>query len=131
MAEYITTGSQSVALGDNVLFYGTSVPGCSMIHREGSGQFTLRGGKNYLVTFSGNISGATADTEVDLSLAINGEAIPYAKMAATPSAANALNGVSSTIQIKVPKCCCYTLSVKNTGTTAVTVSVGTVVIREV
>lgn len=121
MAEYTAIAPQVVAVNSNVLFTETAVSGGCVSHREGSGVFTLHGGKRYLVTFGANISGATAGTAVALAIAIAGEPLGSATMIATPSAADALNNVSASVYIRVPPCCCYNVSVENVGTTEVTV----------
>jgi len=45
--------------------------------------------------------------------------------------AKALGNISTIVQINVPKCCCYTVSIENIGTTALTVDIGNLIIREV
>ena len=131
MAEFTRVESQAVAANANVIFDSTAVP-CTcgkIIHRDGSGLFTLKGKHRYYVHFNANISGATADTAVELSLTDNGEAIPGSRMIATPSAANALNSVSATIELPIITCCCHNISVKNTGTAAVAVQDANIVIK--
>lgn len=76
----------------------------------------------YEVSFSGNISGATAGTPVQLSLALGGDVIPETTMTATPSAANAVSNVSVTTLIN-NNCCDYDrVTITNSGTVAVTVA---------
>lgn len=132
MAEFINSVNQAVAVGGNVLFDTTTVePCCVVSHRKGSGLFNIKGGHKFIVAFSANITGATADTEVDLAIAVNGEAIPYTTMASTPSTANLFNAVSVVTEIVTPCNCCTQISVKNIGTTAVTVaSANLVLFRE-
>lgn len=129
MAEFISTVSQLVAINNNVLFNETVVPPCCKVnHRAGSGIFTLKGGR-YLVSFSANVSGATAGTEVDLALALNGEPLLSSLMASTPAVADDLNNVATSAYIVVPCNCCYQLSVRNTGTTDVTVNNANLIIQ--
>lgn len=132
MAEFINVASQTVAAGANVLFNTTAVPcKCAKIsHRDGSGNFLLKGKNQYFVSFDANISGATADTAVELSITDNGEAIPGARMIVTPSAANALNNVSRIVELPITTCCCHTITIKNTGTATVTVQDANLVVKE-
>lgn len=123
MAEYTAVAPQTLTVGSNVLFTDTVVRPCPAVRRrEGSGILTLRGGHTFLVAFSGNISGATAGTEVDLALTIAGEELGATRMASTPAVADDLNNVSTFAEIEVPPCCCYTIAVENVGTTDVTVA---------
>ena len=131
MAEFINNAVQNVAVGSNVLFADTVYPPCKkVIHREGSGIFTLKGGR-YYVSFGANIAGATAGTQLDLAITLNGEELPATRMAITPATATVANNVSRTTEIEIPCCCCVTLGVKNVGTTDVTVyNAGLVLRRE-
>lgn len=118
MAEFVTPIPQTVEVNGNVLFANTVVePCCKVRHREGSGIFTLKGGR-YTVSFDGNISIPTGETvgAISLALAINGEAIQGGTMTVTPAAVEEEFNVSKTMQIDVPCNCCYTLSVKNIST---------------
>lgn len=84
----------------------------------------------YEVTFNGNISGAAADTQVRLNVAVNGNQLPETAMIATPSAAAALNNVSAMTWIGNQPTCnnpypgSLSISVVNTGTDTVTVYPG-------
>lgn len=123
MAEFISTVTQTVDVNANILFDETVVPPCPKVrHRKGSGVFTLKGGR-YLVNFDANISIPTGETPAPLSLAIalNGEALSTGTMTVTPAAVGDLFNVSKLLEIDVPCNCCYTLSIKNVGTTPVTV----------
>lgn len=123
MAEFISTQTQEVAIGSNVLFNETILKPCPLVsHREGSGIFTLRGGKRFIVGFSANVSGATAGTEVDLAITFNGEPLPYTLMASTPAVADDLNNVSVFTEIVAPSCCCVSIAIRNVGTTEITVN---------
>lgn len=121
MAQFINEATQTIEVGENVVFSDTLIKPCKkVIHRDGSGIFTLKGGR-YTLTFSANVSGATAGTEVDLAFTINGEVLQYSRMASNPIVAEDLNNVSKTIQFDVPYCCCYTFAVRNVGTTPIIV----------
>lgn len=131
MAEFITPIPQTVEVNANVLFSDTTVEPCPKVrHRRGSGIFTLKGGR-YLVGFSANVS-APAPGALSLALALNGEALQGSIMTVTPTAADALFNVATMKYIDVPCNCCYTLSVKNIGTAAITVDdANLVIMREV
>ena len=123
MAEFINPLPQTVEVNGNVLFTETPVePCCKVRHRRGSGIFTLKGGR-YFVLFDANVAIPTGETvgPITLALALNGEAIQGATMVVTPAAVEELFNVSKGIYIDVPCNCCYTLSVRNIGATPVTV----------
>lgn len=133
MAEFVNAIPQTVETNANVLFTDTIVPPCNMVrHRNGSGIFTLKGGR-YLVSFNGNIAVPTGETvgPVSLALALNGEALQGGIMVVTPAAVEEFFNVSATVYVDVPCNCCYTLSVKNIDDTPVTVDdANLVMIRE-
>ena len=115
MAEYTANELQTVAVNDNVLFTNTVKCSPSITHRRGSGLFTLHGGRQYLIAFSTNLSGGTADEEVTLAVTINGEVVKGTTMAYTPPAADAYGTVARVFAICVPCGCCYTIGVRNIG----------------
>ncbi len=130
MAEFANTFVQQVQAGQNAVFSETPVSpkGC-VLHREGSGVFTLRGLTNqcramYRVQFSGNIAVPTGGTagEITLALAVDGEALGSAAMASTPAAVEQFNNVSAFAVVCVPRGCCVTVSVRNTSTQTVELS---------
>lgn len=88
----------------------------------GSVKMVSRG--TYQVSFSGNISGATAGTPVQIAIAIGGTALQTGTMISTPAAANDFNNVAKNIY--VPNNCCDAdrVTVVNTGTTDVTIGAG-------
>lgn len=123
MAEWISTIAQTIDANANILFDETVVPPCPKVrHRKFSGVFTFKGGR-YLVTFGANVSLPAGETPAPVSLAItlNGEPLQGGTMTVTPAAAGDVFGIARTVEIDVPCNCCYTLSVKNIGTTPVTV----------
>lgn len=134
MAEFINPIPQTVAINNNVLFTDTVVSPCPKVrHREGSGIFTLKGGR-YLVSFNGNVAIPTGETvgAITLAIALNGEALQGGIMIVTPAAVEEFQNVSAMIYVDVPCNCCYTLSVKNIGATPITVDdANLVTIREV
>lgn len=125
--EYTSIQAQQVAPANNVIFYNTVIP-CNkgyVVHRDGSGLFTLRGltsqcqsRARYLVTFSANITAfdpIEAATPVSVALALNGEALPETDSIVTVGAAGFFYNVSRSVYVDVPKGCCLTLSIKNTS----------------
>lgn len=123
MAEFINIENQTVAVNANVLFDTTVIEPCSVVtHRKGSGLFNIKGGHRFIVAFSADVTGATADTELDLAIAVNGEALPYTIMASTPTVAGLFDSVSVVAEIETSCNCCTQISIKNIGTTAITVA---------
>ena len=129
MAEFVNNTTQVIATGENVLFDDTLIKPCNLVtHREGSGIFTFRGGKKFIVGFSANVTGATAGTAVDLGITLNGELLPYTLMESTPAVADDFNNVSVFTEIYAPTCCCSTIAIRNVGETAITVENANLVI---
>ena len=119
-AEYLANASQEVALNGPVLFTA-SIPcrrGC-VYHEDETGVFILRGKTNqcfatYQVVFNGNVAIPTGGTvgPVALAIAINGEPRVTSRAIFTPAAVEEYGNLTSTAIIKVPKGCCFTLSVE-------------------
>lgn len=133
MAEYVANAVQTVAVGQNVLFTD-DIDACRrgyIWHRAGSGLFTLRGIVNnpsacsakYKVSFGANIAIAAGGTAgpISLALAIDGEPIPTSQAIVTPAAVGDYWNIYESIYITIPRGCCYTIAVQNTGTQAVDV----------
>lgn len=121
-AEYLANAIQTVALNAPVIFTA-SIP-CRkgyVYHEDETGIFILRGITNqcfatYQVTFNGNIAvpeGATVpDGGIAIALTVNGEPRLTSKAIFVPAAAGDNYGnVTSTAIIRVPKGCCFSLSV--------------------
>ena len=121
--EFLYNPGQEVALNAPILF-DTSIP-CTrgyVYHEGNTGNFILRGSNTtntcnsfaqYQVTFNGNIAlptGATV-TPIAVAIAVNGEPRLTSKAIFTPAAAEEFGNVTSTAIIKVPRCCCFSLSV--------------------
>ena len=120
--EFLYNETQSVALNAPILFR-TSIP-CNkgyVIHENETGNFILRGIVNnqcncyahYQVTYNGNIAipeGGTV-TPIAVALTINGEPRLTSRAIITPAAVDEYGNVTSTAVIKVPKGCCFSLSV--------------------
>lgn len=123
--EFLYNPVQTVALNAPILF-DTSIP-CSKgnVYHEGqTGNFILRGANangcnsfaQYQVTFNGNIAVPTGGTVpaggIAVALAVNGEPRLTSKAIYVPAEAGDNYGnVTSTAIIKVPRCCCFSLSV--------------------
>lgn len=120
--EFLYNPVQEVALNAPILF-DTSIP-CSRgnVYHEGqTGNFILRGANGngcnrfaqYQVTFNGNIGipeGGTV-TPIAVAIAVNGEPRLTSRAIFTPAAVAEYGNVTSTAIIKVPRCCCFSLSV--------------------
>jgi hypothetical protein len=67
----------------------------------------------YQVTFNGNIAIPEGGTvgPIAIALAINGEPRPASRAIYVPAAVDTYGNVTSTAIIKIPKGCCFTLSV--------------------
>lgn len=140
MAQYTNAAVQTVALNANVLFTDTPVKSCKpcVVHRDGSGIVTLRGITNqckarFKVIYNANIAIPTGGTvsAISTAIALDGEALSAITATETPTAIGAFNNVSGTAIIEVPKGCCYTVSVKNVSTQAISVSNASLVVERV
>ena len=118
-AEYLANAVQEVTLNGPVIF-SASIP-CNrgyIYHEDETGVFILRGVTNqcfatYQVTFNGNIAvpeGGTV-TPIAVALTVNGEPRLTSRAIYTPAAADEYGNVTSTAIIKVPRGCCFSLSV--------------------
>lgn len=120
-AEYLANAAQSVNLNAPVIF-SASIP-CTkgyIYHEDETGIFILRGitcnqrFATYQVTFNGNIAipeGGTV-TPIAVAITVNGEPRLTSKAVVTPAAVEQFGNVTSTAIIKVPKGCCFSLSVE-------------------
>ena len=121
--EFLYNPVQSVALNAPILF-DTSIP-CTrgyVYHEGNTGNFILKGAVNsnccnataqYQVTFNGNIAlPAGADvTPIAVALAVSGEPRLTSRAIFTPAAVEEFGNVTSTAIIKVPRGCCFSLTV--------------------
>ena len=141
MAEFVSNTVQNVASGQDVLFTEDIIECCrgNVLHRQGSGIFTLRGTVNnptgyfarYWVQFGANIAiptGGTVDP-LQIAIAINGEAIPTSSAIVTPAAVGDYWNVNVFAYITVPKGCCETISIQNISTQAIDVQNANIVIN--
>ncbi|MCM1324362.1 MAG: hypothetical protein NC218_09380 [Acetobacter sp.] len=138
MAEFTANTIQTVAVGQNILFTETPVEGCrSIIHRAGSGLVTLRGNTEqcrarFKAFFSGNIAVPTgSDGPISLAIAIDGEPIATSSVISSPFAVEQYNNVSTAVFIDVPKGCCFSIAVENSGTVPVNVQNANLIVERV
>lgn len=140
MAEYTSVALQNIATNQNALFTDQTSP-CNkgyVIHRTGSGQFTLRGctpncNAKYRVNFSGNIAvpdGGAAGA-ISVAIAINGEADLSTQAIVTPTATAAFFNVATGTDIWVPRGCCVEVSVKNTSAQAIDMTNANITINRI
>jgi hypothetical protein len=130
--EFIYPANQSVALNTPILF-NDSIP-CrrgNVYHADGEGVFILRGNVNnqcacyatYQVTYNGNITvpeGGTVPTGgIAIAITVNGEPKRSSRAITVPATAGTDYGnVTSTAIIKVPKGCCFSVSVEPVAASA-------------
>lgn len=123
-AEYLANAVQEVTLNAPIIFTA-SIP-CNrgwVYHEDETGIFILRGIVNcptscfatYRVTYNGNIAipEGGAVTPIAVAITVNGEPRPTSRAIFTPAAAEEYGNVTSTAIIKVPRGCCFSLSVEN------------------
>lgn len=120
--EFLYNEVQAVTLNGPILF-NTSIP-CTKgyVYHEGqTGNFILKGAVNnpgacfaqYQVTFNGNIAIPTSGTvgPIAIAITVNGEPRLTSRAIFTPVAVDEYGNVTSTAIVKVPKGCCFSLSV--------------------
>lgn len=139
MAEYTSTGIQTVAAGQNVPLTETAVKGSGcIVHREGSGLVTLRGNTQqcralYKVAFGANIAipdGGTVEA-ITASLAINGEALDSATATVTPAAVENYFNIFVSAIVAVPRGCCVNVAAKNTSAQPVNVANANMIVERI
>lgn len=128
MAEYLANAVQAVNLNAPINFTA-SIPctkGC-VYHEDETGIFILRGITNgqcfatYQVTYNGNIAlpeDAPEVTPIAIAITVNGEPRPTSRAIFTPQAVDEYGNVTSTAIIKVPRGCCFSLSVESVPATS-------------
>lgn len=121
-AEYLANGVQEVNLNSPIVL-SASIP-CNkgyVFHEDETGIFILRGVVNnpcsnyavYQVTFNGNIAlpeGATV-VPIAIALTVNGETRPTSRAIFTPAAVGEYGNVTSTAIVRVPRGCCFSMSI--------------------
>ena len=120
-AEYLANAVQNVNLNAPIVFTA-SIP-CTrgyVYHEDETGVFILRGMTNqcyatYQVTFNGNIAVPTGGTvgPIAIAIAVNGEPRLTSRAIYVPAAVENYGNVTSTAIIKVPRGCCFSLSVES------------------
>ena len=126
-AEYLANNVQEISLNAPAIFTA-SIP-CTrgyVYHEDETGIFILRGitcGQcfaTYRVSFNGNIAipeGGTAGP-IAVAITVNGEPRLTSRAIYTPAAAEDYGNVTSTAIIKVPRGCCFSLSVESVPASA-------------
>lgn len=120
-AEYLANAVQDVALNQPVIFTA-SIP-CTrgyIYHEDETGIFILRGITNgqcfatYRLSFNANIAIPTGGTvgPIAVAITVNGEPRPTSRAIITPAAVEEYGNVTSTAIIKVPRGCCFSVSVR-------------------
>jgi len=121
-AEYLANALQVVNNNAPIIFTA-SIP-CRkgyIYHEDETGIFILRGITNqcfatYQVTFNGNIAvptgGTIPDGGIAVSITVNGEPRPTSRAIFVPAAVgDNFGNVTSTAIIRVPRGCCFSVSV--------------------
>lgn len=127
MIELTNSVTQTVEPGATALFDLTvAQTGCDVCHRCGSGLVQLKGRGStcparYQVTVSGNIGGG-AGTQANVAIAINGEPLSETIRVATITAATDVFPFAAQTNISECGGCCDTVTLKNVGTTPITLS---------
>ena len=127
-AEYLANAIQEVALNAPIIFNASiSCQKGYVYHEDDTGIIILRGIVNnpcarfatYQVTFNGNIAlpeGADV-TPIAVAITVNGEPRLTSRAIFTPAAAEDYGNVTSTAIIKVPRGCCFSVSVDSVPAT--------------
>lgn len=125
-AEYLANQIQDVSLNSPILMWA-SLP-CrrgNVVHEDGTGVFILRGNTNqcyatYQITFNGNIAlpeDATEIVPIAIAITVLGEPRLTSRAIYTPQAVSEFGNVTSTAIIKVPRGCCFSVSVDSVPAT--------------
>ena len=119
-AEYLANAVQAVALNAPIIFTA-SIP-CRrgwIYHEDETGIFILRGVTDqcfatYQVTFNGNLAVPEEGelTPIAVAIAVSGEPRPTSRAIFTPAEVDEYGNLTSTAIIKVPRGCCFPLSVE-------------------
>lgn len=120
--EFLANAVQEVSLNAPIIFTA-SIP-CNkgyVYHEDETGNFILRGIVNntcncfahYQITFNGNVALPEGGTvgPIAVAIAVNGEPRLTSRAIFTPAAVDEYGNLTSTAIIKVPKGCCFSLSV--------------------
>ena len=121
--EFSYNAIQTIGLNDPLLL-NTSIP-CTkgyVYHEDETGNFILRGIVNnpcnnfaeYKVTFIGNIAITEGGdiTPIAVAIVVNGEPRVISRAISSPTIDGEYNNVTSSTIIKVPRGCCFNISVE-------------------
>ena len=117
-AEYLANAPQLVALIGPIIFTA-SIP-CTkgyVYHEDETGIFILRGIVNclatYRVTYNGNVAIPEEGevTPIAVAITVNGEPRLTSRAIYTPAAVDEFGNLTSTAIVKIPRGCCFSLSV--------------------
>ena len=123
MIELTNSVAQVVQPGQSVAFNTVVLhTGCGECYRRNTPSIKLRANGIYEVAFSGNITGATPTTPVQLAIALGGIALPETVMVSTPATANAFNNVATSTFVQNTCGDFDRVTVVNSGTEPVTIS---------
>jgi hypothetical protein len=125
-AEYLANAAQTIITNGAATFTASIPCNCGCIyHEDETGIFILRGITNspcarfvtYQITFNGNIAVSEGGTvgPISMAIAVNGEPRPTSNAIVTPAAVGEYNNITSTCIVKVPRGCCFAVSVRNTS----------------
>lgn len=144
--EYAAPDAQTINPGESAIFTVTlsSCPcGCGCVrHFDGESGFLLAGGaggrsgcgcrqrtRNFFVDFGANVGIPEGGTAAPVQVAITreGETLPYTTMQVEPAVGELAN-ISRATQVPIWTGCCQTVSVRNIGTTPITMQNANIVI---
>lgn len=124
--EFLSIPVQSVSLNSPVIFT-SSIP-CRrnlVYHEDETGIFTLKGCTDqcfatYQITFNGNVQIPEGGdvVPVALAIAVQGEARPSSLAIYSPQAVEEFGNLTSTAIVKVPRGCCFSVSVEHVPASA-------------
>ena len=123
MIELTNSVAQVVQPGQSVAFNTVVLhTGCGECYRRNTPSIKLRANGIYEVAFSGNITGATPTTPVQLAIALGGIALPETVMVSTSATANAFSNVATSTFVQNTCGDFDRVTVVNSGTEPVTIS---------
>lgn len=135
MIELTNSVTQTVQPGASAMFDTTVArTGRDVCHRCGSGLVQLEGRGNqcnparYKVIISGNIGGEAA-TQGNVAIAINGETLSETIRVATFTADTDVFPFAAETNVCECGSCCDTVTIKNVGTTPITLSNLSLIVR--